>query len=80
MSHLSPQQLRILETLDVDGARLWMAMPAAGKTVTLTALHKARYENPQVKAALRQESRAWLEVRNYKRVGGKPWPKGEALP
>lgn len=44
------------------------------KDIALISMHKVRYELPEMGRAMRQESRAWLEVRGYSRHRGEPWP------
>lgn len=39
------------------------------------AMHKARYEIPAIPSELREASRQWLEVHDYKRYGDLPWPE-----
>jgi hypothetical protein len=49
------------------------------KELALISMHKIRYEIPRMGRALRQESRAWLEVHGYGRYKGLPWPPPEEL-
>jgi hypothetical protein len=49
------------------------------KDIALIGMHKLRYELSSMGRALRQESRAWLEVRGYGRYRGLPWPPSEVL-
>lgn len=40
----------------------------------LCAFHKTRYEVVSIPAALREESRVWLQARGFGRFRGLPWP------
>lgn len=47
----------------------------------LIAMHRARYELPEIDPQLRHESRAWLEARGYSRHADfGPWPPKGKLP
>lgn len=52
----------------------------ASDEVLLIGLHKARYENTDLRPELREASRTWLEARNFTRRGGAPWPPAGQLP
>lgn len=62
-----------LTTLDMDYGRRMMR--GATDDVVLLAMHKARYDCIGIKEALRHQSRAWLEERGYRRIGGLAFPE-----
>lgn len=68
-----------LATLDLDYAR--RVFPnASSDELLLATLHKARYECADIDAALRVESRTWLESRGFSRLNRLPWPSPGELP
>lgn len=62
---------RAIESLDMDFMR--ERYPASDDEKRLITLHQARYELSEIAAELRNQSRAWLEVRGLKRHGGLGW-------
>lgn len=72
---------KALATLDMDFARSMIGDPSADDETLLAAMHKARFEVPDMPDALRHESRRWLEAHGMGRLRpGIPWPEGDALP
>ena len=67
-----------LRTLDLAWAR--KQQPKISEDALPIALHKARYECTAISDELRQQSRAWLEVRAYSRMGGIPFSADGTLP
>jgi hypothetical protein len=60
-----------LSTLNMEWAR--QVLPAAIDDETrLIAMHKARYDCPDITAELRHESGRWLRERGYGALGGRP--------
>lgn len=77
------QRRRMLMTMDTTlGRALIQQGHGASPTedVILTAMHKARYEVPDIPDELRHESREWLESRGHDRLSGIPWPPKGKLP
>lgn len=70
---------KALATLDLYFARS-MIPDCTDEETLLAALHKARFEVPDMPDALRHESRRWLESRGLGRLRNIPWPEGDALP
>lgn len=78
------RRIRVLKTLDIDGflsglddaakAHFHSLPFGVQRKAVLGAMHKARYEQPEMTEAEREESRQYLEVRGWERLNGKPFP------
>lgn len=68
---------RALLAIDMKWARQMMP-DATSDHVLLVAMHKARYECPDLDNAARHASGEWLRQHGYRRLGGHPLlPEGE---
>lgn len=64
-----------MRTLDLTYARA--VVPNTHDEILLVALHKARYETPEIEEDLRHASGDWLREHDYTRINGRPiLPKG----
>lgn len=68
---------RQMREMDIDAAH--KDFPMMQRESVEVMLHKVRYEIPSMGRALRQESRAWLEVRGFSRLKQLPWPAADVL-
>jgi hypothetical protein len=78
------RRIGILKTLDVDGfisclndkaKALFHSLPAdKQRDSILGAMHKGRYEMPEMTEGEREESRQWLQAHNLKRLGNLDFP------
>lgn len=69
-----------MRDLDIVAFRLTMPswLPPIDDHGALMAMHKARYEHPDIERELRLESEQWLRIHGYHRIGGGPLlPPGE---
>jgi hypothetical protein len=76
--------IRVLKTLDIDGflsglsdkfKAYFHSLPAdKQRDAIVGAMHKARYEQPEMTEAEREESRQYMEAHGMTRLGGKPFP------
>lgn len=80
------ERIRILIEVDVPEfrKRLIVTKFVMGREpdddLCLNAIHKARYEMPEIDRALREESRKWLTAHGHDRVLGAPWPPEGVMP
>ncbi len=78
------QRRRMLMTMDLTLGRALIQAGAGGEPIddeaVLIAMHKARYEVPDIPDELRHASREWLESRGFDRLRGTPWPPKGVLP
>lgn len=78
------QRVATLKTLDIDlfvsamndlDKSRFYAIPAhLQRDAALGAMHKARYEMPEMAPCEREESRKWLEAHGMKRLRGQEFP------
>lgn len=70
---------RVFESGDWRLLKKGVQNPQSDEVVEIS-FHKMRHEATYVSAALRLESREWLQSRGYKRYKNMPWPFPGVLP